>query len=124
MYVTLLCFFLVRRRPPRFTRTDTLFPYTTRFRSDEFVAGLRDEIAVDHAFLDQPRVEQVADRRVLADRLVHQRLGERRLVALIVAKAAIAPHVDDDIALELLAKVDSQLAGKGYRFGKIGRENV
>src|SRR3546814_15447725 len=26
-------FFLRRRRPPRSTRTDTLFPYTTRFRS-------------------------------------------------------------------------------------------
>src|SRR6056297_1784438 len=26
-------FFLVRRRPPRSTRTDTLFPYTTLFRS-------------------------------------------------------------------------------------------
>src|SRR3546814_12052997 len=26
-------FFLVIRRPPRSTRTDTLFPYTTRFRS-------------------------------------------------------------------------------------------
>src|SRR3546814_10366772 len=28
-----LVFFLMRRRPPRFTRTDTLFPYTTLFRS-------------------------------------------------------------------------------------------
>src|SRR3546814_5872696 len=27
-------FFLLIRRPPRFTRTDTLFPYTTLFRSD------------------------------------------------------------------------------------------
>src|SRR3546814_12020505 len=27
------CFFLMIRRPPRSTRTDTLFPYTTRFRS-------------------------------------------------------------------------------------------
>src|SRR3546814_5452218 len=26
-------FFLMNRRPPRFTRTDTLFPYTTLFRS-------------------------------------------------------------------------------------------
>src|SRR3546814_18675362 len=26
-------FFLMRRRPPRYTRTDTLFPYTTLFRS-------------------------------------------------------------------------------------------
>src|SRR3546814_13030497 len=28
-------FFLMRRRPPRSTRTDTLFPYTTLFRSSE-----------------------------------------------------------------------------------------
>src|SRR3546814_18627915 len=27
-------FFLMKRRPPRSTRTDTLFPYTTLFRSD------------------------------------------------------------------------------------------
>src|SRR3546814_7335837 len=31
MYV---CFFLMIRRPPRSTRTDTLFPYTTLFRSE------------------------------------------------------------------------------------------
>src|SRR3546814_14392514 len=29
----LLCFCLMIRRPPRSTRTDTLFPYTTLFRS-------------------------------------------------------------------------------------------
>src|SRR3546814_7834545 len=28
-------FFLIIRRPPRSTRTDTLFPYTTLFRSDQ-----------------------------------------------------------------------------------------
>src|SRR3546814_13888559 len=35
---TLLClfiFFVMLRRPPRSTRTDTLFPYTTLFRSIE-----------------------------------------------------------------------------------------
>src|SRR3546814_2935774 len=31
--VVFLCFFLMIRRPPRSTRTDTLFPYTTLFRS-------------------------------------------------------------------------------------------
>src|SRR3546814_7617195 len=31
--LTLLLFFLMLRRPPRSTRTDTLFPYTTLFRS-------------------------------------------------------------------------------------------
>src|SRR3546814_20869228 len=35
-------FFLMIRRPPRSTRTDTLFPYTTLFRSTSYVAlGLR-----------------------------------------------------------------------------------
>src|SRR3546814_124700 len=31
--VSILFFFLMIRRPPRSTRTDTLFPYTTLFRS-------------------------------------------------------------------------------------------
>src|SRR3546814_996592 len=36
------------RRPPRSTRTDTLFPYTTLFRSDSagFGAGGRDRICI------------------------------------------------------------------------------
>src|SRR3546814_6978757 len=33
MYVVTIVFFLMIRRPPRSTRTDTLFPYTTLFRS-------------------------------------------------------------------------------------------
>src|SRR3546814_20492955 len=33
-------FFLMIRRPPRSTRTDTLFPYTTLFRSYRVVDGM------------------------------------------------------------------------------------
>src|SRR3546814_12977934 len=33
MVYLVLCFFFMIRRPPRSTRTDTLFPYTTLFRS-------------------------------------------------------------------------------------------
>src|SRR3546814_20984835 len=33
LYIVLFIFFLRIRRPPRSTRTDTLFPYTTLFRS-------------------------------------------------------------------------------------------
>src|SRR3546814_2972653 len=40
-------FFLMIRRPPRSTRTDTLFPYTTLFRSDDLRA-LRDQADVEH----------------------------------------------------------------------------
>src|SRR3546814_7262582 len=36
-------FFLKIRRPPRSTRTDTLFPYTTLFRSRVDPAGLCDQ---------------------------------------------------------------------------------
>src|SRR3546814_12318915 len=37
----LFFFFLMIRRPPRSTRTDTLFPYTTLFRSAVRAAALR-----------------------------------------------------------------------------------
>src|SRR3546814_6154381 len=33
--ICLIVFFLMIRPPPRSTRTDTLFPYTTLFRSDD-----------------------------------------------------------------------------------------
>src|SRR3546814_11132856 len=36
-----LFFFLMIRRPPRSTRTDTLFPYTTLFRSGDHRKGRR-----------------------------------------------------------------------------------
>src|SRR3546814_13180287 len=47
-------FFLMIRRPPRSTRTDTLFPYTTLFRSHPIVTtGPHDAIAeVDRAALE------------------------------------------------------------------------
>src|SRR3546814_7233360 len=37
-------FFLMIRRPPRSTRTDTLFPYTTLFRSETAREGVEFEI--------------------------------------------------------------------------------
>src|SRR3546814_11295681 len=51
-------FFLMIRRPPRSTRTDTLFPYTTLFRSvDEPIVI---EVAVlQVARLDAPRARRV-----------------------------------------------------------------
>src|SRR3546814_15832342 len=39
------------RRPPRSTRTDTLFPYTTLFRSDQVVAELVPRALVVRLFL-------------------------------------------------------------------------
>src|SRR3546814_13405138 len=54
----LLCFFLMIRRPPRSTRTDTLFPYTTLFRSA--VAEQRLDVLVGPPRL-RPGEHQVLD---------------------------------------------------------------
>src|SRR3546814_12106526 len=40
------------RRPPRSTRTDTLFPYTTLFRSIVAAPGLSDHLRPGHRDLD------------------------------------------------------------------------
>src|SRR3546814_1720677 len=52
VYGLLVVFFLMIRRPPRSTRTDTLFPYTTLFRSDEKirVRGLARVIHARHGW--------------------------------------------------------------------------
>src|SRR3546814_3153691 len=57
----MLCrfFLLMIRRPPRTTRTDTLFPYTTLFRSERTTAHHHDG-KPEHALLC-PRVDGVAD---------------------------------------------------------------
>src|SRR3546814_12477775 len=55
---SLMCviiFFLMRRRPPRATRTDTLFPDTTLFRSPvglDLLHGLEDTIGLLTGALD------------------------------------------------------------------------
>src|SRR3546814_7394674 len=43
IYICIYFFFLMIRRPPRSTRTDTLFPYTTLFRSNMRVLLIEDE---------------------------------------------------------------------------------
>src|SRR3546814_2212496 len=49
------------RRPPRSTRTDTLFPYTTLFRSPPLVARIDVAVAgAEHLVVDIG-VDQVAD---------------------------------------------------------------
>ncbi len=45
------------------------------------------------------------------DELVHQRLGECRIVELVVAVATITDQVDDDVALKLLPVADRQSSG-------------
>src|SRR3546814_21058533 len=47
MSIYFIVFFLMIRRPPRSTRTDTLFPYTTLFRSRFCGANVAQAVARD-----------------------------------------------------------------------------
>src|SRR3546814_16719996 len=87
------------RRPPRSTRTDTLFPYTTLFRSPITVvvprgAGLGDVAALlgEAGVLDQPEVFAAAARLTGKGRSI--RAGEY----------AFAPRVSGARVLDLLVR--------------------
>src|SRR3546814_8497134 len=64
------------RRPPRSTRTDTLFPYTTLFRSRQHRCGFRTgEAAGNLRTSGGPEIDR--DRR--SPRVGRRRMGSRRL---------------------------------------------
>src|SRR3546814_5982395 len=74
MAVSFCFFFLMIRRPPRSTRTDTLFPYTTLFRSHH----LRDMIADADAVPFPDRPVERADLRGL-----RRRAGDRAAAPIL-----------------------------------------
>src|SRR3546814_12896780 len=89
----MLVFFLMIRRPPRSTRTDTLFPYTTLFRSP---ANLGDEQFVDLAPVHVDDLEAPAlvgeclalGRQMLQDR---KRMARRGRIVAILAQLDVEP---------------------------------
>src|SRR3546814_6585714 len=60
-----LFFFLMIRRPPRSTRTDTLFPYTTLFRS-----------AIREGLVDARRMIQIGIRSPVQNDVLDWTLGQ------------------------------------------------
>ena len=78
--------------------------------------GLVDVGGREQPLVDQLLAVDLERRRMRGDRLVHQRLGEGRLVALVVAVAAIAEHVDDHRLVELLPELGGDLGGIDDRF--------
>ena len=67
--------------------------------------------------LDQTLGVDLARRRQGADLRIHQRLGEGRIVALVVAEAAVAEHVHHHVLVELLAELGGHLGGEDHRLG-------
>src|SRR3546814_19170157 len=86
-------FFLMIRRPPRSTRTDTLFPYTTLFRS----IMKRHAVAVTrHCDIGAVTVHSRCREHMGAVDGHTLRLVDRRRIAVI--KVAIIFHVERDTA--------------------------
>src|SRR3546814_3273747 len=121
------------RRPPRSTRTDTLFPYTTLFRSRfdrrrrSRGLGLCLFIARQHIGSAFPWGREIKGTEVLRelDRLVHYALrffgiahlnitGERKVLAL---RMTLEPIVRQDTA-------QVAVAGEDYARHEIGSANV
>src|SRR3546814_4253332 len=68
MCVLVVFFFLMILRPPRSTRTDTLFPYTTLFRSDQAGPGGERALRRDGERHHPPGVARAAGEMRLAGR--------------------------------------------------------
>src|SRR3546814_1312500 len=97
MSVVFLCFCLMIRRPPRSTRTDTLFPYTTLFRSTLLGEGCAPGKLLASEF-DALR----------SCGLSRQKQGYARSLAELVMTGALDLHAlpaDDEAAINALVSV-------------------
>src|SRR3546814_14145875 len=113
------------RRPPRYTRTDTLFPYTTRFRSrrlgDLLIVAVNDDDSVRRLKGPSRPLNGVADRMAL--------LASLRCVDFVVPFSEDTPErLISRVLPDLLVKGGDyrpeQIAGYDAVTGKIGRAHV
>src|SRR3546814_4711682 len=100
-----LIFFLMIRRPPRSTRTDTLFPYTTLFRSplvDQGDGADRPvvELARPPRLAQQAAVHRIDDLHVPGQQPFEQghgpafqRFGQQRVVGVAERPAGDVPRL-------------------------------
>src|SRR3546814_15174845 len=107
-------FFLMIRRPPRSTRTDTLFPYTTRFRSVAGAEVAREGVEDDQARLAEGADELGHDRLELgAAGLVGQRGGGAGKVERVLAQVhAVGDGAGGEAAIQ---SVVALVVGGGQR---------
>src|SRR3546814_20191658 len=82
------------RRPPRSTRTDTLFPYTTLFRSSRCAAWScpRSSAQCPQQKGAQPPRAHGGERRQNTARMVGNMVGQRRVVFEYILIEPVAPQ--------------------------------
>src|SRR3546814_16436090 len=101
------------RRPPRSTRTDTLFPYTTLFRSARSGAVGLGVADVGQRLLERRRVDDLLALEVLG--------GEGRDRDRQVLKPLRRPlRGDDDILDTDRILLSARVAGRIFRCGGLG----
>src|SRR3546814_5657987 len=100
----------MKRRPPRTTRTDTLFPYTTLFRSEilDQDVGLGDQLTGERLTLFGAQVDR--DRIFVA----RDHAPPAGLVALAPVAHLVAGHRRFELD-DLGAHIAKQLAAEGSR---------
>src|SRR3546814_1734355 len=124
LYLSSICFvFLMIRRPPRSTRTDTLFPYTTLFRSKFSRSRRRFQPLELRGYPDEAHAtERVINARigVAVSERAEQPLRDRGriLVEQIVdarAHREILQHIDRACKVEIAVSVDLAVDDIGNR---------
>src|SRR3546814_10483461 len=88
-------------RPPRATRTDTLFPYTTLFRSS---VGDRSDLAAETNFTEG---HGLVGQRLVAQRRQHRQ--QHRQVGRGFLHADAADHVDEHVLVARSEEHTSEL---------------
>src|SRR3546814_5237907 len=97
------------RRPPRSTRTDTLFPYTTLFRSSDVVqhSARPPRVRFDDAVLDlaAQAPTDLAAIGVLADACGSRRTTAQRLLATIARRSRLRRSEEHTSELQSLMRI-------------------
>src|SRR3546814_279885 len=125
-FISCLClFFLMIRRPPRSTRTDTLFPYTTLFRSVQLRQRRRRVIGVDGIEL-APFVGLVVEADDEIDRLAFGRdiaqLGAFRFAGEIAID--VEPRQRRDQPVEIAVRQIGEVAIAEHRADRADRKST
>src|SRR3546814_6611853 len=114
-------FFLMIRRPPRSTRTDTLFPYTTLFRSTAFdgvIAEARNLMAEEAA---RRRVRMDIDVESNLPLLAFDRVQMQQVLVNLMRNAFEAM---DSVSGEKVLWMRTRRIGDVVQTEKIGKAHV
>src|SRR3546814_13907255 len=108
----LFFFFLIIRRPPRSTRTDTLFPYTTLFRSDPTLGVSIESFPISGPLAFEPQ----------RDDFTMVRVGVSQDIPNLAKRHAQQARADSDIkAAEADTAVEVRTVEVGTALAWIGR---